>query len=101
MGKFFLDQYSYLHFASGIISYFWNINFKYWIFLHSIFEIIENTNLGIKFINNKMLFWPGGKPHKDSYENIAGDTLSAILGWLSAYLIDNLGNHFRLYEKHI
>ena len=46
MGNLFIDQYTYLHFASGIIAYFWNISFKNWIMLHTIFELLENTIIG-------------------------------------------------------
>lgn len=100
MGKYLLDQYSYLHFASGIIAYFWKLNFKNWLLLHSLFEFIENTTFGMSFINN-LTFWPGGKPNKDTFTNIIGDTISTIIGWVTAYLIDDLGNKFGLYKKHI
>ena len=31
MGPKFFDQYTYLHFAVGIIAYFWNISLKKWL----------------------------------------------------------------------
>ena len=34
----FIDQYSYLHFASGIIAYFWGVKLKLWIILHVLYE---------------------------------------------------------------
>ena len=43
MGKKLLDQYSYLHFAVGIVIYFWGINLKNWFILHVVFEIVENS----------------------------------------------------------
>ena len=43
MGTKLFDQYTYLHFASGIVSYFWNLSFIIWIIIHTIFEICENT----------------------------------------------------------
>jgi hypothetical protein len=52
MGTRFLDQYTYLHFAVGIIVYFWNISLLNWIILHTIFEFLENTKTGMKLINN-------------------------------------------------
>jgi len=100
MGTRFLDQYTYLHFAVGIIVYFWNISLLNWIILHTIFEFLENTKSGMKLINN-FLFWPGGKPASDSIINNIGDTVGAILGWLSAYFLDNLGNNYGWYTLHI
>ena len=84
MGKYLFDQYSLLHFASGIIAYFWGINFPTWAFMHLMFEIIENMKLGIEFINTYLFFWTGGKPESDSFMNILGDNIAGILGWLCA-----------------
>jgi hypothetical protein len=101
MGSQFFDQYTYLHFAVGIIVYFWNISLVYWIILHTIFEILENTQMGIHIINKYFVFWPGGKPKPDSIMNMSGDTLGAIFGWVSAYYLDRLGNKYHWYERHI
>lgn len=100
MGTRFLDQYTYLHFAVGIIVYFWNISLLNWIILHTIFEFLENTKTGMKLINN-LPFWPGGKPASDSIINNIGDTVGAIIGWGSAYFLDNLGNKYGWYALHI
>lgn len=64
MGNKLFDQYTYLHFATGIIVYFWNISLFNWIILHSFFEFIENTTFGINIINKYFTYWPGGKPKK-------------------------------------
>ena len=101
MGNQMFDQFSYLHFASGIIAYFWGIPFIYWVVLHVIFEIFENTNIGIWIINNLIVFWPGGKSGKDSLNNIIGDNITAFLGWFSAYYLDKLGSKYNWYSKHI
>ena len=101
MGLKLFDQYTYLHFASGIISYFFGLPIILWFIIHTIFEISENTQLGIYIINNYLKFWPGGKPHSDSLINIIGDTIGTLLGWLSAYGIDKIGNNYNLYELHI
>jgi len=101
MGTQVFDQYTYLHFAVGIIVYFWNISLINWIVLHSIFEFLENTNIGITIINQYMVFWPGGKPKADSVLNVMGDTLGAIVGWLSAYYLDKLGSKYDWYSLHI
>lgn len=100
MGNKLLDQYTYLHFASGIISYFWGIHLIDWIILHTIFEIIENSNIGIMIINKYIKIWPGGKQYSDKFINSFGDTIGAILGWLSACFIDNLGNKYGWYKLH-
>lgn len=101
MGIKLLDQYTYLHFAVGIIIYFWNISLLDWIVLHTIFEFLENTPQGINIINKYLFFWPGGKPQSDSIINIFGDTSGAILGWISAYYLDKLGNKYGWYNLHI
>jgi hypothetical protein len=100
MGKFTFDQFTYLHFASGIIAYFWGLPIYVWFILHTIFEILENSKFGIKLIN-KIFFWPGGKPKADSFINIVGDTIGAMIGWGSAYLVDNVGNKYGWYPLHI
>ena len=41
MGNKFIDQYSLLHFAVGIVVYFWDISLLSWFVLHTIFELIE------------------------------------------------------------
>ena len=84
MGLQLFDQYTYLHFAVGIIAYFWNISLVDWFVLHSIFEFVENTQMGINIINKYIVFWPRGKPKPDSIMNRLGDTSGAILGWVSA-----------------
>lgn len=88
MGNTLFDRFTYLHFCTGAIMYFWGISLKTWFLLHSIFEVFENTKSGMNIIN-KFTYWPGGKSHKDSLDNIIGDTLGGMLGWLSAYMISN------------
>ena len=87
MGKDIIDKYTYLHFASGIIAYFFKLSLVEWFVLHTIFEIIENTTMGMYIINEYITIWPGEKKYEDSLSNNIGDTIGAILGWLSAYLI--------------
>ena len=102
MGSKILDQYTLLHFATGIIAYFWDLSLLQWFILHLIFEIIENTSYGIYFINHYLFFWPGGKPGPDTYNNsLIGDNIGAVMGWLLAYYIDNLGKKYGWYSVHI
>ena len=44
-----LDQYTYLHFAVGIIVYFWGLSFTSWFIIHSLYEYIEIT-IAVKII---------------------------------------------------
>ena len=101
MGLQLFDQYTYLHFATGIIVYFWNISFFQWIIIHSIFELLENTDIGVRTINQLISFWPGGKPYADGWMNQIGDTIGALLGWLSSYYLDQIGAENKWYEKHL
>ena len=87
MGQLLFDRFTYLHFASGIIAYFFDLSLLQFIILHTIFEIIENTKFGINFINKYLFSWPGGKSDSDRIINNIGDTIGALIGWLSAYLI--------------
>jgi hypothetical protein len=101
MGFRCFDQYTYLHFAVGIVVYFWNISLLNLIILHTIFEFLENTQIGINIINQYIVFWPGGKPKSDTIINSVGDTIGSVLGWVSAYYLDKLGNNYKWYDLHI
>lgn len=90
MGNTIFDKYTYLHFASGIISYFWNISLINWLIIHTAFEYIENTKQGVYFIDKYLTFWPGGKVKADSFINNIGDTIGAIIGWISAHYVSTL-----------
>lgn len=81
MGVLFTDKFSLLHFASGIIAYYWNLSFFHWFMLHLIYEMIQNSKYGILFINNVVTLWPGGKLGYDSYTNMTGDQFYGMLGW--------------------
>jgi hypothetical protein len=95
------DQYSLLHIASGIIAYFWNLNLFSWFILHTLFELLENTQYSAQFITKYITFWPGGKQTIDSIPNMIGDTISAIIGWLIAYYLDYYGVKYKWYEGHL
>ena len=88
MGQNFVDNYSYLHFAVGIIFNFFNINIIYSLIFHILFEILENTKYGVYVINKYLKIWPGGKSQKDSLTNMVGDTIFFLLGWISADFIN-------------
>ena len=97
MGKQFLDQYSLLHYSTGVAAYYWGVPFWTWVVIHVGFEVAENTKSGMRFINTSLTFWPGGKPKQDTLLNVAGDNLSAILGWYCAKLLDEYGKEHEWY----
>ena len=96
MGYRLLDQYSLLHFATGIVLYFWNIPFVAALAGHMLFEFVENTKAGMNFINTYFIHpgyfsWPGGKNQADSALNQFGDNLTFAVGWLIAAYVDVTG----------
>ena len=96
MGTRMFDQYTLLHFAAGVVAYFWNVSLFLWFVAHALFEGLENTPAGIRLINS-LWYWPGGKSKADAPANIVGDNIGALLGWLAAYHLDQLG----AYPAHI
>ena len=86
MGFQFTDKYSLLHFATGIIAYYWGISFTFWFIIHLLYEYLENTKQGMKIIN-KIKLWPGGKEKADTILNRIGDQFYGILGWLFTFFI--------------
>lgn len=86
----------------GIIAYFWNIRLLNTMIIHTIFEILENTNIGMLFINTIFKdIWPGGKPYADSVVNSLGDSLAIGAGWLVAYYLDKIGSELKWYDRHL
>lgn len=99
MGLLLFDQYTYLHFATGIMFYFWGFKILDVFIIHTIFEILENSNMGLYIINNYFTFWPGGKPKSDSIINMVGDTIGVTIGWYSAYYLNRIGKKYDWYFK--
>lgn len=98
MGQQFADQYSLLHWAVGILAYFWGFGFIASMVIHTLFEWAENTHTGIRFINETLHgIWPGGKPKADSLRNCVGDTVFFGAGWFSAKILDDLGKTQKWY----
>lgn len=97
MGDQIFDQYSLLHLATGIIAYFWGLSFMAWIYIHLLFELLENTDKGMHIINTYIKLWPGGKSKSDTFINSFSDTIFSVLGWIIAYYID----HYKSKYKHI
>lgn len=85
MGVYFTDKFSLLHFASGIIAYYWNISLFNWFIIHLVFELTENRPKIVKFID-KIPFWPGGKKSPDNIINSIGDQFYSLLGWIFTHI---------------
>ncbi len=85
MGIRLFDGYTLLHFATGVLAHHWSFSFWGWILLHTMFEIVENTRMGMNIINNYITLWPGGKPSPDTFRNTIGDTIAAAIGWIASY----------------
>lgn len=105
MGNYLADQYSLLHFATGVIAFFWNVPFLLSVIIHALFEYAENSAAGVAFINKyfvrtRLFRWPGrGKPAgADSIMNQLGDNLFFAVGWLAAALLELLGVQYGWYE---
>jgi hypothetical protein len=97
MGFSFYDQYSLLHFATGVVAFFWGLSIETWIVLNIIFEITENSQIGYKLIKDRIKEWPGSKPSPDSKINSVMDIIFGIIGYLVA---KKLYMHFdRMYVK--
>ena len=90
MGKQLLDQYSLLHYASGVMAYHWGFEPLAWFLSHAAFEFVENTEGGMGFINQYLTWWPGGKPYADSALNMLGDNLAAAAGYWCAHYLDKI-----------
>lgn len=93
-----MDQYSLLHFAVGIIAYFWGFSWQHTLLGHIAFEYLENTPWGIHFINRYFTYWPGGKPYADSLVNQTTDTIFTMIGWFISLKADELATENNLYK---
>lgn len=106
MGNQIADQYSLLHFCVGVIAYYWQFSLKDAFILHLIFEITENTPIGMKLINKFFVRkngvgWPGGKDRADGFLNMIGDNIFFVVGWVTANQLDLIGNQRGWYQRHI
>ena len=90
MGNYFFDQYMLLHFSVGVVAYFWGTDFWMANLVHLVFELTENTTMGMWVINNLFTAWPGGKPRADAYVNMVSDQIGFGVGWLVAQWLDTL-----------
>ncbi len=92
MGLYFTDKFSLLHLASGIVAYYWGMSFITFFIAHAVFEFVENTQIGMRFIRQFKL-WPGGKSSADSVLNSTGDQFYSCIGWgVAQYYSDYFKN---------
>lgn len=82
-----IDQFSYLHFASGITAYFFGFKLKNWMLLHLAFDIFDNSNWGIQFVQKYVSFLKQPRYGSDPPLNIIVDNIISVLGWVSAYYL--------------
>lgn len=91
MGQKFFDMYSISHAFGGVTFYLLGIDLKLSIFLHIFFELFENyfwVNKGGYCIKLPFMIQQDCKTKPDSIQNIIGDTVFFILGFLiGLYLI--------------
>jgi hypothetical protein len=84
MGKYLLDVYSILHFTVGILWCYMGFDIISLLLIHTIFEIIENSKIGMYIINTYLKIWPGGKPSADTLINSISDISISLIGWILA-----------------
>ena len=97
MGLHIIDQFSLLHFAVGILAYFWGFSALHTFVFHVVFEWAENTKPGMKFINTYFSLWPGGKPYADSFINQFSDTIMTMIGWYISQFADIASTERHVY----
>lgn len=87
MGRDFIDRFSLLHFATGIVAQYWGTPLWLFILGHIAFEIFESTRFGMALFN-RLPFLKGLSGHS-TWTNIVGDNLCAWAGWaLASYVND-------------
>ncbi len=94
----YFDKYSCLHIASGITAYIWGLSLPKWIVVHLAYSFFENSKMGINFTRDYLAFFKTYKEKGDSMENLIGDTICAIIGWLIVYTTDCVTLKYRKIE---
>ena len=75
--KALLDEWSFVHFAGGIVGAQTGLSLPLFLVLHTLFEIVENTDKGSGPLSK--IGWD--RTDGDTMVNVLGDTLSAAAGW--------------------
>ena len=91
MSRQFFDQFSLLHFASGVTAYFWFhhlVSFKTFLIFMVLFELFQNSAVGMDFMNHYIPIWPKNRREPEPWVNMMSDVLFLIIGWQSAFYLD-------------
>ena len=93
------DQYSLLHFASGVTAYFWGIGPLAFAVIHLGWEAFEYSSFGLAAVN-KYWHWPGRKKpmERDSVAGSIGDNIAGNIGYWSARYLDEYGKAHGWYD---
>ena len=95
-----IDRNTYLHFAAGIIAYYWGFTLIDWLILHILLDLFQRTKLGKKVTKIFARIWPEPSDlSSETYLNVLGDSAFAVLGWVSAYLLDKFLQKIGMYKK--
>ena len=52
-------------------------------------------------INKFFYIWPGGEKKADTIQNMIGDSIAAILGWVTFFYIDIIAKDNLLYKQYL
>lgn len=100
----FLDQYSLIHMAVGILFYFWKISFFLSTLTQATFMLLNNSEEGSKLFSRYAPQYPYTAKKHDSWINMVGDNMSFNFGWLLASAVDTslvpAGQEKQIYEAH-
>lgn len=86
--KYLITKYSIGHFLLGIIWRIFSKNEKLFLFLHSLFEIIENTPFGLEFFQRNTV-WT-----EYTGDSLGNSIFDIIFGQLGFYIADLILNYF-------
>ena len=89
MNHSWYDQFTYLHFASGVLFFFWKMKLQQVVVLHLLFQCVD-------------FLWWKKKFDKKFFFNFLGDNAATIIGWYSAFLVNNMNfENRRIFRKQI
>ena len=79
MERHFFDYWLLLHIIVGALGRTMGLSQTTYVVSHITYEIISNTEGGMRFLN-RIPFWPP-KPNIDKFENVLGDPFWGWVGW--------------------
>ncbi len=100
----FLDQYSLIHMAVGILFYFWKISFILSSLTQATFMLLNNSEAGNRILGKYAPQYPNARK-QDSWLNMLGDNMSFNFGWLLASAVDTSltppHQEKQIYDAHV